>query len=145
MRPADVPVAVKVVAYAPTAFYHCQHCELTFQQMGIGERLRRAEAASALPDDLARDYQAVSDWIHRLLERHGPRVRVSVVDAASIEGFFASIRYRLGRYPAVIVDGREKHVDGDFAAMDTLIDHRVAAAQGRAAHSVDRRKEVDLS
>jgi hypothetical protein len=145
MRPADVPVAVKVVAYAPTAFYHCQHCELTFQQMGIGERLRRAEAASALPDDLARDYQAVSDWIHRLLERHGPRVRVSVVDAASIEGFFASIRYRLGRYPAVIVDGREKHVDGDFAALDPLIDHRVVAAQGRAANSVDRRKEVDLS
>jgi len=138
-------VAVKVVAYAPTAFYHCQHCEVTFQEVGLGERLRRGEAASALPDDLARDYQAVSDWIHRLLERHGARVRVSVVDAASIEGFFASIRHRLGRYPAVIVDGRDKRADGDFAALDRLIDDRVAAALADRRAATTARKEADLS
>jgi hypothetical protein len=122
------PVTVDVITYAPTVFYHCQHCELTFQEMGIGERLRRREAAEALPDDLTREYQAVSDWVHGLLERHGGRVHVDVLDAASIRGFFASLRHRVGRYPAVIVDGREKRIGLDLTALDPLIDRKVAAA-----------------
>ena len=124
------PVAVQVITYTPTVFYHCQHCELTFQEMGIGERIRRREAADALPDDLAREYQVVSDWVHALLVRHGPRVRVEVLDAASIAGFFASLRHRIGRYPAVIVDGTEKQTGMDFAALDPIIDRRVSAATG---------------
>jgi hypothetical protein len=126
------PLTVEVITYAPTVFSHCQHCEVAFQEMGIGERLRRAEAAQALPDDLARDFQAWSDWIHRLLERYGPRVRVKVVDAASIEGVIDSLRYRVGRYPAVIVDGSEKRSGSDFEALDRVIDARLAAADGTA-------------
>jgi hypothetical protein len=126
------PLTVEVITYAPTVFYHCQHCEVAFQEMGIGERLRRAEAAQALPDDLAREFQAWSDWIHRLLERHGSRVRVKVVDAASIEGVIESLRHRVGRYPAVIVDGSEKRRGSDFEALDRVIDARLAAAGGTA-------------
>jgi hypothetical protein len=122
------PVSVQVITYAPTVFYHCQHCELTFQEMGIGERLRRREAAEALPEDLTREYQAVSDWVHDLLQRHGLRVRIDVLDAASIRVFLALVRHRVGRYPAVIVDGREKRIGLDLAALDPLIDRKVEAA-----------------
>jgi hypothetical protein len=122
------PLTVEVITYAPTVFSHCQHCEVAFQEMGIGERLRREEAAAALPEDLARDFQAWSDWIHRLLERHGPRVRVKVVDAASIEGVLESLRHRVGRYPAVIVDGTDKRNGSDFEALDRVIDARLASA-----------------
>jgi hypothetical protein len=120
------PLTVEVITYAPTVFYHCQHCEVAFQEMGLGERLRREEAAAALPDDLARDFQAWSDWIHRLLERHGPRIRVKVVDAASIEGVVESVRHRVGRYPAVILGGTEKRSGSDFDALDRVIDARLA-------------------
>jgi hypothetical protein len=120
------PLRVEVITYAPTVFYHCQHCELAFQEMGLGQRLRREEAAAALPDDLARDFQALSDWIHRLLERHGKRVRVKVVDAASIEGVIESLRHRIGRYPAVILDGSETRSGSDLAAVDRDIEARLA-------------------
>jgi hypothetical protein len=123
------PLTVEVITYAPTVFYHCQHCEVAFQEMGLGERLRREEAAAALPDDLARDFQAWSDWIHRLLERHGPRIRVKVVDAASIEGVVESVRHRVGRYPAVILGGSEKRSGSDFEALDRVIDARLAGSR----------------
>ena len=122
------PVTVQIITYAPTTFSHCQHCELTFREMGIGERLRRREAAEALPEDLALEFQAVSDWVHGLLERHGGRLRVDVLDAASIRGVLTSLRHRVGRYPAVIVDGHDKRIGLDFAALDPLIDRRVAVA-----------------
>jgi hypothetical protein len=124
------PVSVEVITYAPTVFTHCQHCEVAFGEVGIGERLRQQEAADALPDDLAREYQALSDWVHALLERHGGRVKVKVVDAASVEGFVRSLRNRVGRYPAVIVDGTEKRIGSDYAALDPLIERKVASAAG---------------
>ena len=39
------PVSVDVITYAPTVFTHCQHREVAFGEVGIGERLRRQEAA----------------------------------------------------------------------------------------------------
>jgi hypothetical protein len=121
------PVTVQVITYAPTIFYHCQHCEVAFQEMGLGERLRRQEAAESLPDDLALDFQALSDWVHSVLQRYGGRVRIQVVDAVSIEGSIASLRHRIGRYPAVIVDG-QKSSAADFSALDQVIERRVATA-----------------
>lgn len=131
------PVTIEVITYAPTVFTHCQHCELAFGEMGIGERLRRQEAADALPDDLLREYQSLSDWIHALLGRHGNRVKVKVVDAASIQGFVESIRHRVGRYPAVIVDG-ERRIGSDFAALDPLVEERLGLRPQAAAADPDR-------
>ena len=87
------PLRVMVITYAPTVFRHCQHCEVAFEGMGLGERIHRAEARDALPADLALEFQGVSDWVHALIERHGPRLAIDVVDAASIEGFWRSLRH----------------------------------------------------
>jgi len=127
------PVSVQVITYAPTTFYHCQHCELAFKEIGIGERLRRREAAEALPEDLALEFQVVSDWVHRLLERHGAQVRVDVLDAASIRGFVTSLRHRVGRYPAVIVDGHRAAIGLPFDDIDAMIDRKVAAPESLQA------------
>lgn len=116
---------IDAITYAPIVFSHCQHCELTFQQMGIGERLRRQEAAEALPDDLAREYQALSDWSHELLARFGSQIQLRVIDAASIEGVLASLRYRVFRYPAFVIDGREKIVGPDLAAVQRALERRL--------------------
>jgi hypothetical protein len=121
------PVRVQVIAYAPTIFYHCQHCELTFREMGIGERIRREEAAQALPEDLRHQYAEVSGWLHDLAHRFGPRVRVRLVDVASVEGFFKSLVHRTRRYPAVIVDGPHRYVGTDLREAGRVIERYVTA------------------
>ena len=120
-------VRVQVIAYAPTIFYHCQHCELTFREMGIGERIRREEAAQALPDDLRNEYAQVSGWLHDLVHRFGSRIRVRLVDVASIEGFVKSLRYGARRYPAVVVDGPERYVGTDLREAGSVIERFITA------------------
>jgi hypothetical protein len=122
------PVEVEIVTYAPTVFYHCQHCEIAFGRTSIGESVHREQARAALPDDLREQFQDVSNWVHDLAERFGDRIRVKVVDAASIEGVLKSLRYRVRKYPAVIVARRDKQVGTDFQALTPVIEKHVAAA-----------------
>ena len=122
------PVEVEIVTYAPTVFYHCQHCEIAFGRTSIGESVHKEQAREALPDDLREQFQDVSNWVHDLAERFGDRIRVKVVDAASIEGVLKSLRYRVRKYPAVIVARKEKQVGTDFQALTPVIERHVTAA-----------------
>lgn len=130
------PVRVEVVAYAPTAFYHCQHCEVAWKEAGLGEHIRRDQAATSLPADLAATYHDVSEFARAVVQRHGDAVRLSVIDAASIQGFLRSLRHRLRRYPAVLVDGEV--IAGDLDAACAAIDQRLSGP-ARAALRAERR------
>lgn len=118
------PVTVEVLAYAPVAFFHCQHCELVWQQAGTAN-FHRDQISSSLPEDLRQQYQGLSDWIRKVSDTYGTRVVFRVIDAASIEGWFKSLRYGIHKYPAVIVDRKEKFIGGDFDPASDLIRERV--------------------
>lgn len=118
------PMRVEVIAYAPTAFYHCMHCEVAFREMGKSDKVQNEQLSSSLPADLLNDYLAVSDWVRDLFRVHRTRVVVKVIDAASVEGVFRSLRYGTRRFPAVIVDGKAR-----FHGTDAF---------PRAANEIDR-------
>jgi len=127
-EPAPSPVRVEIVAYAPTAFFHCQHCEVTFEEVGLGRRIREEQLARILPEDLQHDYQALSDWVRALADDYGGRIVVKVIDAASVEGFWKSLRHHVRRYPAVIVAGRETCAGLDTPTVRRLIDRYLPAS-----------------
>ncbi|HWP63869.1 MAG TPA: DUF1525 domain-containing protein [Candidatus Binatia bacterium] len=124
------PVTVEVITYAPTAFFHCQHCELTFGRVGLAEKIRRDQAATSLPEDLGREFERLVDWADQLVRQYGPRVHLRVVDAASVEGVLHSLRHRVFRYPAVLVDGRVVVVGADPTAAEGAV---AAAVRGSDA------------
>lgn len=121
------PLRVEIIAYAPTAFYHCQHCELVWDQTGFSRGVRQEQISSGLPEDMLREYAAMSDWVRQLLARYCDRIVVKIVDAASVEGVWKSLRYGVRRYPAVIADGR-KSLGTDWRQADELIAQCLAAA-----------------
>jgi hypothetical protein len=100
---------------------------VAFGQAGIGERLHREQARDSLPDDLRSEFAAVADWVHGLLGLHGPRIDVRLIDAASIRGFWTSLRYRTRRYPAVIVEREDRFMGADLPLAEAEIERRVAA------------------
>jgi hypothetical protein len=127
------PVRVEVITYTPTFFYHCQHCELAFHQMGVGEAVHREQAREALPEDLRREFDSLSLWVHGIIDRYGPRVQIRIVDAASVEGFWKSFRYGVRRYPSVVIERTEKHVGPDLESVGPVIDRFVREASGASA------------
>jgi hypothetical protein len=119
---------VEILAYAPTEFYHCQHCEIVWGHLGLGERLHAEQRKNALPADLQAEYAAISDWVQGAFDRYGERLTVKVVDAASIEGLYKAIRYRARQFPAFVIDGRERilgfNPDRLNAALETRLEGR---------------------
>jgi hypothetical protein len=63
-------------------------------------------------------------------DTYGPRLQFRIIDAVSVEGWIASLRYRVRRYPAVIVDGRATSGGADFEDATALIGRRLAAPSG---------------
>ena len=126
VRPTVWPSAqVEILAYAPTEFYHCQHCEIVWGHLGLGQRLHAEERKNALPADLQAEYAAISDWALRAFDRYGNRLTVKVIDAASIEGLYKAVRHRARRFPSFIIDGRERIVGFDRERLDSLLADRL--------------------
>jgi hypothetical protein len=124
------PVTIEVLVYAPVAFFHCMHCELIWRESGARTRDRHEQLETSLPADLQVQYQRLSDWVREMVEAHGPRLRFRIVDAVSVEGWFKSLRYRVRRYPAVIMDGKVKSMGTSFEHATALLEQRLAAAHG---------------
>jgi hypothetical protein len=121
------PLQVEILTYAPTEFFHCQHCEVAMQTVGLGQAVHREQRAVAFPPDLLADYTALGDWVLRVAARHGDRVRIRIVDAASLEGVYKTLRHGARRYPAIVVGGEVRQGPPDYAALDRWLDAQVAS------------------
>ena len=129
----DKPLMVEIIAYAPTAFYHCTHCEVAWREMGATNRIHDEQTESSLPADLIQEYQAVSDWVQMIFQIHCDRVVVKVIDAASLEGFYKALKYNARRYPAIIIDGKARFagtrmLEAAAAEVARLLDGEAAPA-----------------
>ena len=125
----EKPLLVEIIAYAPTAYYHCTHCEVAWREIGVSNRIHQEQMQSSLPEDLAQDYQTISDWVREIFRQHCDNVTLKVIDAASPVGLFKSLRYRIHRYPAVVVDHRTRFQATDLKLAALEIANRLTQPQ----------------
>jgi hypothetical protein len=122
------PLLVEIIAYAPTAYYHCTHCEVAWREMGATNRIHEEQMQSSLPEDLIQEYQVVSDWVKEMFRMHCDAILLKVIDAASIEGFYKSLKYNARRYPAVIVNGKSRFLGSqNLSSASEEIAHQLAS------------------
>ena len=118
-------VQVEILTYAPTEFYHCQHCEVVWDSVGFGKHIRAEQRSAALPPDLQAEFTAIADWVASAHARYGDQLKVNVVDVASLEGLIESVRHRTRRFPAFVVDGRERVVGFDPERLNAILERRL--------------------
>jgi hypothetical protein len=63
-------------------------------------------------------------------------VVIKVIDAASIEGFFKTLRYRIRRYPAVIIEGESCTGGKTFEEASQVITQRLEEKLSMPAQTV---------
>ena len=121
------PLMVEVIAYAPTQFFHCQHCEFVFntQQVEGVKKFHDDALESSMPPEMMKEYRDLSDWVMDAVERYCGRVVIKVIDATSIEGVFKSLRYGVRKYPTVIINGKDKHIGMDFKGAEGMINRQL--------------------
>jgi len=124
----DEPLLVEIIAYAPTAYYHCTHCEVAWREMGATNRIHEEQMESSLPQDLIREYERVSDWVRDMFRVHCDAILLKVIDAASVEGFYKSLKYHARRYPVVIVNRKARFLGSEMlSAASEEIAHQLAS------------------
>ena len=122
------PLLVEIIAYAPTAYYHCTHCEVAWREMGADNRIHEEQLQSSLPEDLIQEYRVVSDWVKEMFRVHCDAILLRVIDAASVEGFYKSLKYHARRYPAVIVNHKARFLGSEMlSAASEEIAHQLAS------------------
>ena len=77
------------------------------------------------PSDLLEDHYRLSAWVVDLATRYKERILIQVIDPQSSLGLFKSIRHWVRTYPTFIVDGQEKIVGWDRAALDAALQARL--------------------
>ena len=120
-------ISIQVIAHVLTDYYHCMHCERIFSHAGIGQLVHQEEL-DEYPEYVKEESRRLADWVFDLVRRYGSRIKIRVVDPQSIEGFFKALRYRVREYPTFIVDGRDRYTGWDQAALDAILEDRLAAA-----------------
>ena len=122
------PLTVEVIAYAPTQFYHCTHCEVLFKEAEVeGVKKFHADTVeTSMPPDMMQEYRQLSDWVLNAVERYDGRVVFKIIDAASMEGLLKSVRYGVRSFPAVVVNGKAKQTGLDFSRAESFIDQNLA-------------------
>src|SRR5437763_16370852 len=80
LRILPAPVArIEILAYAPTEFYHCQHCEVVWGHLGLGSRCHREQRRWALPEGRQPEDAAIRAGVGPAFERyrHGRTARAT--------------------------------------------------------------------
>ena len=114
--------------FRSTQYFYCQHCELVWDQARVeGVKKFHAEAQeTSIPPEMMQEYKALSDWVLRTAKRHNGRVTFRVVDAASLEGVWKTLRHGIRKYPAFVIAGKDKLAGNDFAQVEARINQRLS-------------------
>jgi hypothetical protein len=122
------PLMVELVAYAPTQYFQCRSCEVVMNaaDMSNAQKFHDDSFQTSMPPEMMQEYRQFADWVMNAAEHYGGRVIFKVVDAASLEGVWKSLRYGVRKYPALIIDGKGKVIGNDFKQAEQLIDRKLA-------------------
>jgi hypothetical protein len=114
-KPMATPLRVDFVGILPTLFATCEHCMEVMHDTGMEPY---AEQLEEYPADVKKMYFELSEMAQKLRAEFGDSVYVNPVDAASPQGIWMSIRYRIFKTPCVIIGG--KKVFNELPSYDML-------------------------
>jgi len=122
------PVCIEVVSNLFTSLGHCRHCDLLFQESGLGPKVR-AEDSGAYPPQFHEEWNRLREILQELGRLYRHRIVVRLVDADSPLGLYKALRHRFRRHPAFILDKKDVYTGWDLKEIEILLDTRLKKGQ----------------
>ncbi len=117
-------IHVEVIARVLTSYDHCRRYEVIFNQMYIGGKIHRQDF-NDYPQDVKEEFLRLCDWVRELARLYKHRIFIRVIDAHSPMGILKSLWHKVWKYPAFIVEGKDKYVGWDTENLEVLIDRHL--------------------
>lgn len=115
-----------MVALLPTTFDYWMGCEIALSVSQLSRPVHNEQLNSS-PQECVQHATRLVKWAGQLQRRFGKCVQVHLVDAISLEGFWLTLRHRVRRYPAIIIDGRiQPRGSGDLRTLEGVISRELA-------------------
>lgn len=95
-------VTVEIVTLNPIMIGHCEHCEILMKGFGVDYKPSQLEE---YPREFLELSSKITEFIRAITRRF--YARVVIIEALTPLGLYKMIRYRSGKLPIVIVNGRK--------------------------------------
>jgi hypothetical protein len=95
-------VTVEIITLNPIMIGHCEHCEILMKGFGIDYKVRQLEE---YPKDVLELSAKITEFIRAISRRF--YARVIIIEALTPLGLYKMIRYRSGKLPVIVVNGRK--------------------------------------
>ena len=120
-------ITLEVISLVPGLFKTCAPCEFITDQVGLKGKRDRQDL-NEYPEDVKEDYLFLSQWVKELSQRYREKILIKIIDAQSLEGLYKSVRHRVFRYPAFIIDRKKKYIGKGKFQLDTLLQEELNVA-----------------
>lgn len=92
--------------------------------MGINRKFHNRDVNEYL-QGTKEEFLNLSDWIRELANLYKHCILIKVINAQSPMGIFKFLRHGAWKYPAFIVEGRDKYVGWEKEELESLIDRHL--------------------
>ena len=116
-------IKLEILSLLPITYKQWPSCEEFFDQSGIGQQVHN-QILGEYPQDLLKEHQQLSALVVELINRFSDELSIHVIDPQSLPGILKSLKFRVRKYPAFIIDDQELIVGWDRAALDLAIENR---------------------
>jgi hypothetical protein len=128
------PVCIEVVTNLFTSLGHCRHCDLLFQESGVGPTVRE-EDNDAYPPQFHEEWKKLQEILRELRRLYRHRIVLFLVDAGSPLGLYKALRHRFRMCPTFILDKTDVYTGWDLKEIENLLDMRMQKGRKTAAPS----------
>jgi len=101
------PVEVDVIAPLPEGWGLCVTCEMMMSRASL-DKNPYERAFEVYPPEWRQDFENLSAFIFELSPTYGDSILIRIFDPRSPSGLWKSIRHWVRKYPAFIINGRQK-------------------------------------
>jgi hypothetical protein len=114
-------INLEILSLLPITYKQCTHCERFYDLAEVGDKVHE-QILREYPRNMLEDSQRLTTLVLELSDRYKDDISIQIIDPHSIPGMIRTLRFRLHKYPAFILNNQKVIVGWDRSALDQALE-----------------------